>query len=454
MLGFVLNILKEAFLPILYIGGFFVIIASIIKRPEWGLYMRVAFISSPNVYYKLYDFPMGKDFLDFVFLSVFVGMLLNKKGFLKNVNSIVITFFILISYLALLNCSTRFNLPFPLTRENPLLEDWKNYAEMICMYFLVVNVIKNDREEKTLVLIMTLMILIIVVRSYRDYSGGSSFNEESRYGGPFETVGLGPNHFGAFIADYSAVLFGLFLIDKNKWRRWLYLAAVLFSLHSLFYSYSRGAYIAAFGVLVFFGLVRRRSLLIFVFAIYLAWQTILPASVVDRISMTRTETGELEKSAVIRLDLWNYAMDLYKENPIFGVGFGGFGLSVRDKTNYRDTHSLYMKMLSEQGIVGLGLLMVIFGMAFLSGWRLMKVGKTSFQKGLGLGFLGCVVAVMITNIFGERWSYDCLGTYFWVFWALVDRGILISKAPDESQNNPIKTPGASVLSKFSLKFFK
>jgi O-antigen ligase len=427
MLTLFLGILKELLPPILYGGGIVVMIISIFRRPEWGLFLIVALRPLPNIYYKFYDFPLGQHYLDLAFFAVLVGMIVNKKGIIKNVNSIVITIFIVISYLALVNCSVRFNLPFPVTRENPLLADWKNYAEMIAMYFFALNVIEDERNQKSIVMIMCLIVLLISIRSYRAYTGGGGFEESSRYSGPFETVGLGPNHFGAFIADYSSVWLGLFLLDKNKWRRWLYLATVLFSLHPLFYSYSRGAYAAAFGVLVFFGLIKKRSLLILVFCIYLAWQTILPASVVDRISMTRSESGELEDSAAMRLEIWNYAIDLYKANRIFGVGFGGYSLSVLDKTGHpRDSHSIYLKTLSEQGIVGLAILLLVFVMAFYSGGKLFRGGKTPFQKGLGLGFLGCIVALMITNMFGDRWSYYVLATYFWVFWGLVDRSLVTS----------------------------
>jgi len=433
MLTFFLSVLKEILLPIIYGGGIVVMIVSIFKRPEWGLFLIMALRPQPNIYYKFYQFPMGQHFLDFAFLAVLIGMIVNKKGLLKNVNSIVITIFIVISYLALVNCSVRFNFPFPVTRGNPLLADWKNYAEMIAMYFLVLNGIEDERDQKSMVMIMCLVVLFIATRSYRAYTAAGGFSESSRYGGPFETVGLGSNHLGAFIADYSSVWLGLFFLDKNKWRKWLYLAAVLFSLHPLFFSYSRGGYAAALGVLLFFGFVKKRSLLILVFCLFLGWQTILPTSVVDRIRMTEAESGELENSAAMRLEIWNYAIDLYKANRIFGVGFGGYSLSVLDKTGRpRDSHSIYLKMLSEQGIVGLGLLLLVFGLAFYSGWKLFKMGRDPFQKGLGFGFLGCVVAMMITNMFGDRWSYDVLGTYFWVLWALVDRGILISKTSDQN----------------------
>ncbi|HYA13182.1 MAG TPA: O-antigen ligase family protein [Syntrophales bacterium] len=433
MLTFILSVLKEILLPIIYGGGIVVMIISIFWRPEWGLFLIVALRPQPNIYYKFYSFPMGQHFLDLAFLAVLVGMVVNKRGLVKNVNSIVITIFIVISYLALVNCSMRFNLPFPVTIENPLLADWKNYAEMIAMYFLALNAIESERDQKSVVIIMCLAVLFISIRTYRDYTAGGAFSEDSRYGGPFETVHLNPNHFAAFIAEYSSVFLGLFLLDKNRVRKWLYLATVLFSLHPLFFSYSRGAYIAAFGVLVFFGLIRKRSLLILVFCLYLGWQAILPASVVDRISMTASQNGELENSAAMRLEIWNYAIDLYKQNRIFGVGFGGYALSVLEKTGHpRDSHNIYLKTLSEQGIVGLVLLLLVFCMAFYSGWKLFKMGKTPFQQGLGLGFLGCIVALMITNMFGDRWSYDVLGTYFWVFWAMVDRGILITETAKQN----------------------
>jgi len=222
---------------------------------------------------------------------------------------------------------------------------------------------------------------------------------------------------------------GLLLFDKNKWRRLLFLAAVVFGLHPLFFSYSRGAYAAAIGVLVFFGLIKKRSLLVLALILFISWQALLPSSVVDRIKMTRSGSGGLESSAAVRLDLWNHAVKLFKKNPIFGVGFGGFEFTVPEGIEFKDTHNLYLKILSEQGIIGFSLLLLIFVMALKSGQRLFKTGLTEFQRGLGFGFLGCTVAFIITNMFGDRWSYFVLGDYFWITWGLVDREILMSGIP-------------------------
>ena len=157
----------------------------------------------------------------------------------------------------------------------------------------------------------------------------------------------------------------------------------------------------------------------------LAWQTVLPTTVVERITMTEEPDGQLEASAAKRIDLWQHAVDVFKSNPTFGIGFGAFGLSI-PKGAYEgltDTHNFYLRMLSEQGILGITSFFIILLAAMRSGWRLYRKGQSEFHRGLGLGFMGCVVAILVTNVFGDRWSYFTLGSYFFVAWGLVDRGI-------------------------------
>jgi len=254
--------------------------------------------------------------------------------------------------------------------------------------------------------------------------------DEERDPGPFWIVGLGPNHYGAFIAYCFSFFLGLFLFDKDKRRKLLYLFTTLVCLHPLFFSYSRGAYIAAFSVLAIYGLLKSKRLLIAVVVIALLWQVVLPTSVVDRILMTQSAGGELESSAAVRLTLWTNAIDMFHEYPIFGSGFKGFTLAYQGE-HWSDTHNFYFKTLCEQGIIGSLLLMVILLGAARSGWKLFRSGVSDFQKGVGLGFLGCLIAHVITNLFGDRWSYYEMGSYFWIFWGIVDRGILISRKQQE-----------------------
>ena len=428
MLTSIFVFVKSIAVPILYFGGLITCLLSIFKKAEWGLFLMVALIPQPNIFYKLYDFPMGKKFLDLLFIAVLIGIFVNKRAFTKNSNSIIIGLYLLISYISLWKSSTNFSLPAPITTQNELLIQWKSYAVMIFMYYLALNSLRDEDQHKTLIVIMAVVILFISIRSYRAFTIAPSFLEENRMVGPFEVVRLNSNHFAAFIVSYCSLFLGLSLVDKGKRRRLLFLATVLLGLFPLFFSYSRGAYVAAMGVLVVFGLAKKRSLLILALILLISWQTLLPSTVVDRIKMTETQEGQLEHSASVRLDLWNHAMDLFKKNPILGVGWGGFRFTVPETFVYTDTHNLYLKTLSEQGIIGLILLLFIFLLALRSGQKLFKTAITPFHKGLGFGFLGCVVAFIITNMFGDRWSYFVLGDYFWITWGLVDRGILIAEA--------------------------
>lgn len=423
MLTLLKSILVGLLTPAVYVGVFLTFAAAVFKRAEWALYLLIILIPLPVVWYRAQTLPLGTDIPDILVLGAILGILINKNGFQRAPSMMLIGIFTVVSYLALWNSSLRFGLSAPISGGNPLLADWKNYAEMIFLYFLVYAAIRTDSEMKTVVVIMATVTLLIVLREFRNFSEGQSFSYSRRAEGPFWIVGLGANHFGAYIAHYGALLLGLFLVDKHKYRKWLYLAAIVISVHPLFFSYSRGAYAAALVAVLVFGVVRSRSLLLLLGALIFAWQVILPTTVVERIAMTESSSGELEDSALQRLVLWDFAMRLFGENSIFGVGFSGFGLSLPAGSRLTDTHNFYLKTAAEQGMIGLVMLAAVLMIAFSHGWRLYRRGQSDFQRGLGLGFVGCVSAVLVSNAFGDRWSYFPLGGYFWVAWGLVDRAL-------------------------------
>ena len=436
---FFISLIRSIIVPVLYYGGILTCIPTIFRRAEWGFFLMIAMIPQPNIFYKFYDYPMGTKYLDLLFVSVLIGIFVNKKKIVLTHNSILVGLLLVVSYLALWNSSSNFSLPAPITTRNELLVQWKSYAVMIFMYFLALNISKDENQHKIMIMIMAAVVLFVSLQSLRSFTAGVTYADESRYAGPFEVVELNSNHFGAFIVSYCSLLLGLVLFDKNKWRRLLFLAAVVIGIHPLFFSYSRGAYAAALGVLCFFGVVKKRSLLVLALILFISWQTLLPSSVVDRIQMTKGGVRGPESSVAVRLDLWNHAVRLFERNPIFGTGFGGFELSLPKNAEFKDTHNLYLKILSEQGVIGLSLLLLVFFMALRSGQKLYRKAQTPFQKGLGFGFLGCTVAFIVTNMFGDRWSYFVLGDYFWIVWGLVDREILMSDVPvvDSLENRDV-----------------
>lgn len=425
MLTALKEFLRWILAPSLYATVFLTFLVSTVKRAEWAVYLLAILAPLPVLWYQLHQFPMGKDTMDILIFGALLGIFVNKGGFDRAPGTFLVITFMLASYVALWNTTLRFHLPIPFTTANPVLADWKNYVEMIFLYFIAFSAIKTEEQQKTILVIMATVILLIAVREFRNFTAGDMFAYDKRTEGPFWIVGLGANHLGAFIADYAGLLLGMLLIDKHKYRRWLYLAAVLFSVHPLFFSYSRGAYIAMLAVIVVYGLIKKRSLLVLVAALVFTWQVVLPPSVVNRIEMTETPSGQLEESAADRVILWEHAKQVFKENPVFGIGFNGFPFTLQGQ-RLTDTHSFYMKTASEQGAIGLILLGLVLLRAFTSGWRLYRGGQSAFHQGLGLGFVGCVTALAVTNIFGDRFSYFALGSYFWLLWGVVERAVLLA----------------------------
>lgn len=428
--------LRGILAPTLYATVFITFLASVGKRAEWALYLLAILAPLPAVWYQLHQFPLGKDTMDILILGAFLGIIFNKGGFDRTPGTFLLAIFMIVSYVALWNTTLRFNLPLPLNSENPVLPDWKNYVEMIFLYFLAYSALKTEEQQKTMLVIIASVVLLIAVHEFRNFTEGGSFSYDKRAEGPFWVMGLGANHLGAFITDYGGLLLGMLLIDKHKYRKWLYLAAVAFSLHPLFFSYSRGAYVAAVAVIVVYGLIKKRSLIALVAVLIFAWHTVLPQTVVERIEMTETPEGQLESSAAERFMVWEHARRLFDEHPLFGIGFNGFEYTRRGE-RLTDTHNYYMKTASEQGVIGLFLLGLVLFRALTSGWWLYRNGQSIFHQGLGLGFIGCVTSLAVNNIFGDRFSYFALGSYFWLLWGIVERAKLISREtqPDSTMPN-------------------
>jgi O-antigen ligase len=67
-----------------------------------------------------------------------------------------------------------------------------------------------------------------------------------------------------------------------------------------------------------------------------------------------------------RVDAWQEALDLFQQNPAFGVGFR---MHERYMTTLSSAHNGYLSLLAEVGVVGT---IPVFGLATLGGWRLFR----------------------------------------------------------------------------------
>ncbi len=425
---------------IIYITSFIIAFLSLFINPTLGVLFLFPLLPYQIIFEKIKLWTFGKDINDIIIISILFGVFLKNNNTSKKNNAIrtktslylPIIVLCITSLISFINATLTSGLGFDLN--NNYLLDWKNYMLLPLIWFLT---FKNIKDLKNLKLLLFLLIMGILGADYYfsinlKWMNMWHFSERVRNMMDGLFVYLGANHYGAFFAHFIFILIGIFLFEKSKYWKLILLGIIFFTGYCLVYSYSRGAYIALIAGLVFIGLVKEKRILLLLLVFFMFWRNLVPISVYERITMTKTESGELEESAAIRIVLWNKALEMFKESPIIGKGFNTFQFTFNNRL-WLDTHNYYLKMLVEQGILGLSAFLYLLFSAFNAGWKLFKESDENTLKGLGLGFASCIIAVALTNAFGDRWTYLSLGSYLWIFMGLVTRAQLIIKPSKQKQ---------------------
>lgn len=410
-------------------------LAALLYKREIGLYFIVGLLPLRSIVEKLYVFPFGKNVVDVYLITLLLLCFIKPKqqhdaeyfGALSPMRPILV--YVILTYLYLWIGSLIIGIDLPIGLDNERLMNWKNHMILPALFFITLNMIQEKRQIIILSSVMLLSIFLVDFNFYQNFTHtGGHYLDNRRSRGIF--VWLGPNELGAFFAEYSFIILGLLFLCKSMIWRWPLLLLLGLNFYCLIYSFSRGAYVAFVAAFLFMLLVRKNiktMALIMLLAVF--WTSFVPTSVVERIEMTETEEGSLDSSAAGRVERWEHGMNLFLRNPV-GYGFdtvrflGFTGYSGRDNAQ-GDPHNRYVKFLVEMGIPGITIFLYLFYLAFKNGWRLYSDAEDEFTKGLGLGFAATVVACMVTNMFGDRWTYEMLSGFYFVFWALVVRATII-----------------------------
>lgn len=391
-------------------------------RVEIGLLFLIPIFPLRNIIEQIQQLPFGKDFTDILLILLIIGWFIkskkeNRRLFIRSPFNLLLFFIIIYTYISLWIGSFNYNLPYPIHSSDIRLQFWKNYITFPLIFFLVFNNIKEVKHMKLLVIAKTLAMFLMFYYTIHQIQWLSGPALKRKLHGTFAT--LGPNELSGFYAAYLFVLAGIMSFSRSKIFKLFLLIAVILGSYCILFLYSRGAYLATIVSLVIFLLIKSKKLLIPLIIIALFWQAFLPANVINRIAETKNEYGELDRSSELRIIVWEKSIEMFKNNPVFGVGFN---TSTHFGFELGDTHNIYLKILVEQGIIGFLLFLILLFLSSRYSWRLYKKGKDPFLKGIGLGLFICIISLSISNLFGDRWTHLEVGAYFWSFLGLVAKG--------------------------------
>jgi len=250
-----------------------------------------------------------------------------------------------------------------------LIED---YLKFVIFYFMVIISVRNERDFRLVLLSFLVIMLLYVGKSAWEFFVHDRYQFTmgiKRMSGIDRTYGA-PNSFSASICYSLPFLWAMLRHGiESKWLRWALWGYGALAIVAIMYSGSRSGMVTA---LLFFLLVlasaKRKFVGLVVIGILLivAWDN-MPESLQTRFVSTFVRgqaTAGADDSAEGRMKGFLQGVDVFKRNPLFGIGPANFQHSWPGIDTGYNAHNVYGQLMGELGILGVlsfgGLVWVVY----------------------------------------------------------------------------------------------
>lgn len=223
------------------------------------------------------------------------------------------------------------------------------------------------------------------------------------------------------------MLLPLVAVGAMLYRRWwpLLLPAGALGLFALYISFSRAALIAlaAAGLIM----VRSRKGLLVVPLVVAAVVLGSPDLLRERFATLTSQGSEV----ATRVEIWTTAQSIWFANPLLGAGVGSFPVAYAESrtpgkrflphTAFEPpphAHNVYLNLLSENGVLGLAVLLFLLAAAGVKTLSLRRSRDREVSL-LASGLLAALVAFCVHNLFDVTLSDRKTGLFVWAVLGLV-----------------------------------
>ncbi len=128
------------------------------------------------------------------------------------------------------------------------------------------------------------------------------------------------------------------------------------------------------------------------------------------------EIGNNYSSVAWREERWSRALEIPSKPQVLTVGAG---LGAVDVTLKNLTHNEYVRLLTETGLIGLAITIVLYWQLAGIGIRGYRRGKSPYERDLMLAFLMAFASRVIIAISDNVIAFPVLEWYFWSFAAVI-----------------------------------
>jgi len=300
------------------------------------------------------------------------------------------------------------------------IEGVRVYLEYMLWFFVASNLLRNKAQVRALINWLVLLGTLVALHGVYQYIIGVPIpshwvdSAESVRTRVFSIVGS-PNVLGSFLVLVIPITISQLLSATSRLWRYGYALCLVPMVLSLFFTYSRGAWLAMAGALLIYSLLYNwRILLALAAAVYAAPKAI--PGIAARIGYLLSPAYLLSSARAGRIARWNMAMNKLKNNLLFGEGFGRYGGAVADRhiqsSNYVD--NFYLKTAAESGLIGIAAYVLLLLCGIRCAMNSYRRLTDTYLKGLAVGLIVGLVGVLLHNVVENIFEVPMMAVYFWL----------------------------------------
>jgi len=305
------------------------------------------------------------------------------------------------------------------------IEGYRAVFQQVFWYFALTQLIRNTKDSKKIMNLMVGMGLFLGLHATYQYVAkvpmpgnwvDVSENVRTR---AYSIVGS-PNILGSLFVLLIPLAVSMFFTSEDKKLKRFYLISGLFMILGLFFTLSRGAWLAfAFSVFIFIIIINPKFILHFI-ALGGAF-LLLGGTMSQRLLYIFTPSYMSRSATDGRLYRWKVGYQLWKKNKAFGVGLGRFGgaVAINNKLSPFYLDNYYLKTMTEMGLFGIIAMAFVIICFIISTVKIMRCQRDFNRQlevlGLFVGGIGVLVQNFVENIF----EVPAMIIYFWMFIALI-----------------------------------
>jgi putative inorganic carbon (HCO3(-)) transporter len=244
------------------------------------------------------------------------------------------------------------------------------YAKVILVYLLAVNVIESPRRLERFTWVLILAVGYVAFRAVFDYARGvNMIRGGTRVMGSVGGMMQNPNDLALNMVVFLPLAAVLAMRPGRPMRRLVAAGCAFCMMGAIVASGSRGGSLGFVAMLLVLAVtvVRQRPALVFAGALAVMCSLpLVPASYWQRIASITDESKDDVQSSQARKRLYAESFDAFAQNPLTGVGAGQFKdwNPTKRVEAWHESHNVWLQVAAELGIGGLAIFLFIVFRAF------------------------------------------------------------------------------------------